>query len=121
MNPLSQELMQQYISRIDLSDPFKLADFAAVLTSADGEELQRVLEAADPIERLNIALELLMKEKEVAKLQREIARQVDEKMSKQQREYLLKEQLKSIKQVNLAYKSAIYCGFILFYLSSYRN
>ena len=97
MNPLSQELLQQYISRIDLGDPFKLADFAAAMTTADGEDLQRVLEAADPIERLTVTLELLSKEREIAKLQREITKQVEEKMNKQQREYLLREQLKSIK------------------------
>lgn len=68
------------------------------MTTADAEDLQRVLEAADPVDRLTITLELLTKEREVAKLQREITKQVEERMNKQQREYLLREQLKSIKQ-----------------------
>eukprot|EP01035_Chromulina_nebulosa_P020169 gene20169-26184_t len=97
INPLAQEHLHQYISRIELSDPYRLADFAAAMTSADPYDLQRVLAAVDPEERLSIVFELLVKEKELAKLQREISKQVEEKMSKQQREYLLKEQLKSIK------------------------
>jgi ATP-dependent Lon protease len=46
------------------------------------------------------SVDLLSKEREMARLQKEIQRQVEEKMSKQQREYLLKEQLKNIKQVS---------------------
>jgi Lon-like ATP-dependent protease len=44
------------------------------------------------------ALELVTKEKELAKLQRDINKQVEEKMAKSQREYFLREQLKSIKK-----------------------
>ena len=98
LNPLAQEHMQQWVSRIELSDPFKLADFAAAMTTADGHDLQKVLECADPEERLGLALELINKEKEVTKLQKEISKQVEDKMTKQQREFLLREQLKSIKQ-----------------------
>jgi ATP-dependent Lon protease len=68
------------------------------MTAADGAELQRVLEASDPEVRLRLALEMLTKAREMAKLQRDIAKQVEDKMSKQQREYFLREQLKSIKQ-----------------------
>jgi ATP-dependent Lon protease len=37
---------------------------------------------------------------ELVKLQREISKQVEEKVSRSQREYFLKEQLKSIKEVS---------------------
>lgn len=60
--------------------------------------MQRVLEAEDAEERLSLALDLLSKEKELAKLQKEIQQQVESKMTKQQREYFLHQQLKSIKQ-----------------------
>lgn len=43
INPVAQEHIHEWASRMDFSDPFKLADFAASMTSADGEELQRVL------------------------------------------------------------------------------
>ena len=71
---------------------------SAAITTADAIELQGVLESSDPEERLSKALELVTKEKEVAKLQKDINRQVEEKMAKSQREYFLREQLKSIKK-----------------------
>jgi Lon-like ATP-dependent protease len=98
LNPLAQEHSAQWLSRIELSDSFKLADVAAAITTADSSELQGVLEASDPEERLSKALELVANEKEIAKLQQEINRQVEEKMTKSQREYFLREQLKSIKK-----------------------
>ena len=98
MNPLAQEQVAQSSLRMEFSDPFKLADLAAAMTTSDGAELQKVLEEPDPQQRLAIALTLIRKEIEVLKLQKDILNQVETKMSKQQREYLLKEQLKSIKQ-----------------------
>ena len=98
-NPLLQEQLHHWVSRVDFNDPLRLADFATALTTAEGVELQRVLEAKDPEERLSLTLELLAQEKELAKLQREISKQVEEKVSKQQREYFLREQLKNIKKV----------------------
>ena len=99
MSPLLQEQLQHWVSRFDFNDPYKLADFATALTTAEGIDLQKVLEASDPEERLSLTLELLVKEKEMAKLQQEITKQVEEKVSKQQREYFLREQLKNIKKV----------------------
>jgi ATP-dependent Lon protease len=63
--------------------------------------LQRVLEASEVENRLSLALSLLTNEKNIALLQKEINKQVDAKLSKQQREYFLREQMKSIKQVCL--------------------
>jgi len=67
------------------------------MTTADDESLQRVLESDNLEERLALSLELLTKEKELAKIRKEINKQVEDKMSKSQREYFLREQLKSIK------------------------
>ena len=99
MNPLAHEHIQQWVSRIDLSDPAKLADFAAAMTTADGQELQKVLECEGVEARLVLALTLLSKERELAKLQQEIKKQVEEKISEQQRKYFLQEQYKSIRNV----------------------
>ncbi|EJK50574.1 hypothetical protein THAOC_30393 [Thalassiosira oceanica] len=83
----------------DMADPFRLADFAASLSNGnDVANLQAVLEEEDPELRLHKALELLSKEREVSKLQKEISAKVEEKMSEAQRKYFLTEQLKSIKK-----------------------
>ena len=81
-----------------MSNPYKLADFAASLTTAEGPELQDILEEANAKERLSKALLLISKEREMSRIQREIQQNVEEKISKQQREYFLNEQLRSIKK-----------------------
>jgi Lon-like ATP-dependent protease len=98
INPLLKEHMNHIVSRMDVSDPLGLADFAAYITTADGEELQKILETVDAEERLNRVLSLLMKERELSILQQEISRKVEEKVNENQRKYLLNEQLKSIKK-----------------------
>lgn len=45
-----------------------------------------------------LALSLLKKEYELSKLQQRIGKEVEEKVKKQHREYILKEQLKIIKK-----------------------
>ena len=52
------------------------------MTTAEAGELQKVLAAFDPEERLSLALSLLHKEIEVLKLQRDIAKQVEAKITK---------------------------------------
>ncbi|ETN16837.1 ATP-dependent protease La [Phytophthora nicotianae P10297] len=98
MNPLFKDHMQYFSQRIDIHNPYKLADFAASVTSADGEELQQVMEEMSCEARLKKALELITKELELSKVQQTIKEQVEEKVSKNQRNYLLMEQLKAIKK-----------------------
>lgn len=98
MNPLFKEHMQYFSQRIDIHNPYKLADFAASVTTADGEELQQVMEEMSCELRLKKALELITKELELSKVQQVIKEQVEEKVSKNQRNYLLMEQLKAIKK-----------------------
>jgi ATP-dependent Lon protease len=98
LNPLQSEAIKIFLNRSTLDDPGRLADFAANLTTADGEELQEVLETFDIRHRIDRVLLLLKKEVEISKLQGEISRQIQEKISGQQREFFLKEQLKAIKK-----------------------
>lgn len=98
LNPLFKEHMQYFSQRIDIHNPYKLADFAASVTTADGEELQQVMEEMSCEFRLKKALELITKELELSKVQQVIKEQVEEKVSKNQRNYLLMEQLKAIKK-----------------------
>ncbi|KAH8060093.1 ATP-dependent serine protease [Aureococcus anophagefferens] len=98
MNPLYREHMQYFTQRVDIGDPFKLADFAASLATAPGDELQTCLEERDVVARLRASLELVSRERELSRLQQEISSQVEKKLSGQQRTFLLNEQLKTIKK-----------------------
>jgi len=60
--------------------------------------LQSILEEKNPEIRLHKSLSLLHKERQVMKLQVEISKKVEEKMTDAQRKYFLMEQLKSIKK-----------------------
>ena len=97
-NPLFRENAAFFPTRVDSNDPYRLADFAASLTTGSPEDLQAVLEEKDPEIRLQMSHELLSKERALSKLQQEISRKVEEKMSETQRKYMLTEQLKSIKK-----------------------
>ena len=98
LNPLFKEELGLLMGRINLKDPATLADFAASMTTASGKELQEILETKNIKKRIEKALYLLRHELEVAKLQVKISQRVEDRMSQQQREFFLREQLKEIKK-----------------------
>ena len=98
LNPLFKEELGLLMGRINLKDPATLADFAASMTTASGKELQEILETKSIKKRIEKALNLLRHELEVAKLQVKISQRVEDRMSQQQREFFLREQLKEIKK-----------------------
>ncbi|MBM4144033.1 MAG: endopeptidase La [Lentisphaerae bacterium] len=98
LNPLHKEELSLFMSRSSLADPGRLADFAAALTTAGGKELQEILETASIRARLRKVLFLLKKEIDVSRLQAKISRQIEEKLTRQQRDFFLREQLKAIKK-----------------------
>jgi ATP-dependent Lon protease len=98
LNPLQSEAIKMFLSRSTFDDPGRLADFSANLTTASGAELQEVLETFDVRARIDRVLVLLKREVEISKLHVEINKQIQEKISGQQREFFLKEQLKAIKK-----------------------
>ncbi|MBZ0093748.1 MAG: endopeptidase La [Sulfuricellaceae bacterium] len=103
LNPLYSEELKYFLNRFSPNEPSSLADFAASLTTSTKEELQNVLEALNLGRRMRKVLVLIKKELDVAKLQSQIREQVEEKMTKQQREFFLREQLKAIqKELGLA-------------------
>ena len=103
LNPLYSEELKFFLNRFSPNEPAQLADFAASLTTAPKEKLQDVLEALTLRRRMEKVLVLIKKELDVARLQSQIREQVDEKMTKQQREFFLREQLKAIqKELGLA-------------------
>jgi ATP-dependent Lon protease len=98
LNPLYTAELRQYLNRFSPNDPSPLADFAASLTTAEGPALQSVLETVPLLRRMEKVLVLLKKELDVARLQSKISEQVNEKISDQQREFFLRQQLKIIQQ-----------------------
>lgn len=98
LNPLYGEELKIFLQNYQPDDPFRLADFAASLTTADAEELQQVLETVNINTRLEKALVLLKKELEVAKAQMEIREHVESEIQSRQREVFLREQLKFIQK-----------------------
>lgn len=82
----------------NISDPGVLADLVASNLRLKIEESQAILEVFDSIERLKKVNELLTRELELSTMQARIQNQAKEEMSKTQRDYFLREQLKQIQQ-----------------------
>ncbi|OGN64630.1 MAG: endopeptidase La [Chlamydiae bacterium RIFCSPHIGHO2_12_FULL_49_9] len=98
LNPLFKEELQIFLGHSDFTEPGRLADFAVALTTATREELQDVLETFDIEKRIDKALLLLKKELDISKLQSTINQRIEATISKTQREFFLREQLKAIKK-----------------------
>lgn len=98
LNPLYSEELKFFLNRFSPNQPSALADFAASLTTANKNELQDVMETLPLKKRMEKVLVLLKKELDVAKLQTQIRGRMEEKMSEQQREFFLREQLKAIQK-----------------------
>ena len=79
-------------------EPGVLADLVASNLRLKIEESQAILEIYEPIERLNKVNDLLTRELELATMQARIQNQAKDEMSKTQREYFLREQLRQIHQ-----------------------
>ncbi|OVA19171.1 Peptidase S16 [Macleaya cordata] len=95
---LWRDHVQTYTQHIgDFNYP-RLADFGAAISGANKLECQQVLEELDVYKRLKLTLELVKKEMEISKIQASIAKAMEEKISGEQRKYLLNEQLKAIKK-----------------------
>jgi ATP-dependent Lon protease len=80
-----------------IDEPGRLADIAAANLGLTVDKAQEILEIVDPIERLRKLSEILGKEIELLNMQAKILSQAKEEMSKSQREYFLREQMKAIR------------------------
>ncbi|KAL2247191.1 UNVERIFIED_CONTAM: Lon protease, mitochondrial [Sesamum indicum] len=97
-SPLWRDHAQTYTQHIgDFTYP-RVADFGAAISGANKLQCQQVLEELDVHKRLKLTLELVKKEMEISKIQESIAKAIEEKISGEQRRYLLNEQLKAIKK-----------------------
>jgi ATP-dependent Lon protease len=80
-----------------IDEPGRLADIAAANLGLNVDKAQEVLEIVDPVERLRKLSEILGKEIELLNMQAKILSQAKEEMSKSQREYFLREQMRAIR------------------------
>ncbi|MFC1851607.1 endopeptidase La [candidate division CSSED10-310 bacterium] len=97
-NQLISNELKGALQNIDFSNPGLLSDVAASLTSAEAKDQQQILETIDVIDRMRKVLLLLKKEMDLISLQKQISQEIQEKISKQQREFMLHEQMRVIKK-----------------------
>jgi len=81
----------------DINEPGRVADLIASNLGLKVEEAQSILETTDHLERLRQVNEKLAAEVDVLQMQVKIRSQAKDEMSKSQREYFLREQMKAIK------------------------
>lgn len=79
-----------------LEKPGELADTVASYLFLPLEERQRLLEAFDLVQRMEMLLGMIAKETEILDLERKIGTRVHNQIDKNQREYYLREQLRAI-------------------------
>jgi ATP-dependent Lon protease len=94
-NPLFSEEMR--LNMVNIDHPGKIADFITSILNIERVEQQKILETLNVQKRMEHVLLFIKKEMELLKIQKKIQRQINEKISKSQREYFLKEQLKAIR------------------------
>lgn len=81
----------------DIIDPGRLADLVASNLGLKVSDGQQILETHDPFDRLKRIHEILLKEIEVLTIQAKIRSQAKDEMTKSQKEYFLREQIRAIK------------------------
>jgi ATP-dependent Lon protease len=79
-----------------VEEPGKLADLVASNLRLDIEDSQKLLEITDPMERLRKVHDLLSREVQLSTMQAKIQSDVKDEISKSQREYFLREQVRAI-------------------------
>ncbi|WP_374031604.1 endopeptidase La [Bdellovibrio bacteriovorus] len=92
--PLSPDIL---LVLDDVSDPGRIADLIASNLGIKVQDAQKVLETSDATERLKLVNEILAAELEVMQTQSKNRTGAKDDMSKSQREYFLREQMKAIK------------------------
>jgi ATP-dependent Lon protease len=96
---LMPELPREAGSLIDsIQAPGALADLVAANLDAPVEEKAQLIETLDVKDRIRKVLRLLTRQLEILKMRERINSQIKEEMGKNQREYVLRQQLKAIKE-----------------------
>ncbi len=96
---LMPELPREAGSLIDsIQEHGQLADLVAANLDAPVDEKAQLLETLDAKDRIRKVLRLLTRQLEILKMRERINSQIKEEMGKNQREYVLRQQLKAIKE-----------------------
>ena len=96
LQPAVPESIGQQVAAAE--DGRRLADVVAAFTAIPFADKQRLLEMIDPEERLRTLADLLDSEIALLEIQQRISDRVRTRLSRSQKEYFLKEQLKAIEE-----------------------
>jgi len=94
-NKISPEIL---VTLAEIEDPGRLADTVSANVPLSPKENQEVLSAFDPDERLEILYKLLLEHIQVLEIENTINTRVKDQVSKVQKDYYLREQLKAIQK-----------------------
>jgi ATP-dependent Lon protease len=86
------------LNMVNIDQPGKIADFIASILNIEKKEQQAVLEIVNVRHRMEKVLVFIKKEQELLRVQKQIQKEVNQKVEKNQREYFLREQLKTIQE-----------------------
>ena len=81
----------------DVTDPGRLADLVASNLGLKMAEAQGLLETMDALSRIKAVNEILLRELDILAMQAKIRSQAKDEMTKSQKEYFLREQIRAIK------------------------
>ncbi len=95
-NPLFSEEMR--LNMVNIDHPGKIADFIASILNIDKTEQQKILETPNVRQRMEQVLVFIKKEQEILRVQKKIQNELNERVEKNQRNYFLREELKSIQE-----------------------
>jgi len=95
-NQLFSEEMR--LNMVNIDHPGKLADFIASILNVERRQQQAILETLLVRRRIEKVLVFIKNEQNIAQVQAKIQARVNQKLEKNQREYFLREELKSIQQ-----------------------
>lgn len=98
LNPVMQEPLKMLLAQMSYDKSVALMDIVASVLSTNPEKMQDLLETFDLRQRAEKLLIFLKEEIELTTLQENIQKQIEEKVSKQQKEFFLREQFKIIKK-----------------------
>ncbi len=95
-NPLFSEEMR--LNMVNIDNPGKIADFIASILNVDKNEQQKILETVNVRQRMEQVLVFIKKEQELFRVQKKIQTELNDRIEKNQREYFLREEMKSIQE-----------------------